>query len=41
METRFKGNEYLVKYKGSYHKEVIWMKLAHINHLPEVVNKFE
>jgi hypothetical protein len=30
-----------VKYKGSHHEEVIWMKLAHFNHLPEMVNKFK
>ncbi len=40
-QTCFLGKEYLVKYKGCYHKEVVWMKLANLNHLPKIVNKFE
>jgi hypothetical protein len=30
-----------VKYKGCHHKEAIWMKLVHLDHLPKMVNKFE
>jgi len=40
-QTCFLGKGYLVKYKGCYHKEVVWMKLANLNHLPKIVNKFE
>jgi len=31
------GKEYLVKYKGCHHKEVMWMKLAILNHLTKMV----
>jgi hypothetical protein len=30
-----------MKYKGHHHKEAVWMKLAHLDHLPKMVNKFE
>ncbi len=30
-QTHLKGKEYLVKYKGCYHKEATWIKLAHLN----------
>jgi hypothetical protein len=40
-QTCFRGNEYLVKYKGFHHKETVWMKHAHLDHLPKMVNKFE
>jgi hypothetical protein len=40
-QTRLKDKECLVKYKSCHHKEVAWMQLAHLNHLPEMVNKFE
>jgi hypothetical protein len=30
-----------VKYKGCHRKEVVWMKLTHLNHLLKMVNKFE
>ncbi len=33
-QTCLKCKEYLVKYKGCHHKETIWMKLAHLDHLP-------
>ncbi len=36
-----KGKEYLVKYMSYHHKEAIWMKLVHLDHLPEMTNKFE
>jgi hypothetical protein len=39
-KTRLKSKEYLVKYKGCHHKEVMWMKLIHLDHLPKMV-KFE
>jgi hypothetical protein len=39
-QTCLKGKEYLVKYKGCYHKEVVWMKPTHLDHLLEMVNKF-
>ncbi len=39
--TRFRGKEYLVKYKGCHHKDVVWMKLDHLDHLLKMVNKFE
>jgi hypothetical protein len=32
-QTHFKSNEYLVKYKGCHHKKVVWMKIAHLEHL--------
>jgi hypothetical protein len=37
----FLGKEYMVKYKGCYHKEVIWMNPANLDHLPKIVNKFQ
>jgi hypothetical protein len=40
-QIRLKGKEYLVKYKGCHHKEVIWMKFVHLDHLLEMVNKFQ
>ncbi len=40
-QTCLKGKEYLVKYTSCHHKEAIWMKLAHLNHLPKMENKFE
>jgi hypothetical protein len=40
-QTHLKGKEDLVKYKGCHHKEAMWMKLAHLDHLFEMVNKFE
>jgi hypothetical protein len=40
-QTCLKGKEYLVKYTSCHHKEAIWMKLAHLDHLPEMANKFE
>jgi hypothetical protein len=40
-QTHLKSKEYLVKYKGCHHKEAIWMKFVHLDHLPEMVNKFE
>jgi hypothetical protein len=40
-QTRLKGKESLVKYKSCHHKEVVWMQLAQLDHLPEMVNKFE
>jgi DNA-directed RNA polymerase subunit M/transcription elongation factor TFIIS len=35
-QTRLKGKESLVKYKSCHHKEVVWMQLAHLDHLPEI-----
>jgi hypothetical protein len=40
-QTRFRSKEYLVKYKGCHHKEVVWMKPAHLDHLPKMVKKFD
>jgi len=40
-QTCLKGKEHLVKYKGFHHKEAIWMKPIHLNHLPEMINEFE
>jgi hypothetical protein len=40
-QTHMKGKEYLVKYKGCYHKEAIYMKPTHLEHLQKMVNKFE
>jgi hypothetical protein len=40
-QTHLQSKEYLVKYKCFHHKEVMWMKLAHLDHLPKMVNKFE
>jgi hypothetical protein len=34
-QTQLKNKEYLVKYKGCHHKEVMQMKLVHLNHLPK------
>jgi hypothetical protein len=40
-QTRRKGKEYLVKYKSCHHKEAMWMKPIHLDHLPKMINKFE
>jgi hypothetical protein len=40
-QTHFKGKEYLVKYKGCHHKEAMWMKPTHLDHLPKMINKFK
>jgi hypothetical protein len=40
-QTHLKSKKYLVKYKGRHHKEVMWMKLALLDHLPKMVNKFD
>ncbi len=37
----FFGKEYIVKCKGCYHKDAVWMKHANLDHLPKIVNKFE
>ncbi len=39
--TCFWGKKYLVKYKGCHHKEVMWMKPTHLDHLLDIVVKFE
>jgi len=31
-QTCLRGKEYLVKYKGCYHKEVMWMKQVHLDY---------
>jgi hypothetical protein len=31
-QTHLRSNEYLVKYKGCHHKEVVWMKIVHLEH---------
>ncbi len=40
-QTCFISEEYLVKYKGYHHKETMWMKHAHLDHLLDMVTKFE
>ncbi len=30
-----------MKYKGCNHKDAMWMKPAHLDHLLEMVNKFK
>ncbi len=40
-QTHFKGKEYLVKYKAYHQKEAVWMKLVHLDHLLDMVVKFE
>lgn len=40
-QTCLKDKKYLIKYKGCHHKEVVYMKLAHLNHLSNIVSKFE
>jgi hypothetical protein len=40
-QTRLKGKEYLLKYKGCHLKEAMWMKPIHLDHLPKMINKFE
>jgi hypothetical protein len=40
-QTHLRSNEYLVKYKGCHHKELMWMKIAHLDHLQKMMNKFE
>lgn len=39
-QTQLRSKEYLVKYKPCHHKEAVWMKPNHLDHLPEMVNKF-
>jgi hypothetical protein len=40
-QTHLRREEYLVKYKGYHHKEIVWMKHAHLDHLLDMVAKFE
>jgi hypothetical protein len=40
-QTCLKGKEYLVKYKGYNHKEAMWMKCIHLDHLLDMVAKFQ
>jgi hypothetical protein len=40
-QTHLRSKEYLVPYKDCHHKEVVWMKFHHLDHLPKMVNKFE
>jgi hypothetical protein len=40
-QTHLRSKEYLVKYKGYHHKEIVWMKPAHLDHLLDMVAKFE
>jgi hypothetical protein len=40
-QTRGIDKQYLVKWKGCHPKKSQWVKLAHLNHLPEMVKKFE
>ncbi len=40
-QTCLKGKEYLVKYKGYNHKEAMWMKRIHLDHLLDMVAKFQ
>jgi hypothetical protein len=40
-QTCLKIEEYLVKCKCCHHKEIMWMKPIHLDHLLEMVNKFE
>jgi len=35
------NKEYLVKYKGCHHKEIMWMKFIHMDRLLNIVAKFE
>jgi hypothetical protein len=39
--THLRGRGYLVKYKGYHHRDAMWMKPTHLDHLIEMVNKFE
>jgi hypothetical protein len=39
--TKHIGKQYLVKWKGCHPKESQWMKLGHLDHLPEMVDEFE
>jgi hypothetical protein len=32
---------YLIKYEGSHYNEVVWIKLAHVDHKLDMVAKFE
>jgi len=40
-QTCLRSEKYLVKYKGYHHKETVWMKAAHLDHLLDMVAKFE
>ncbi len=40
-QTRLKNKECLVKYKGCHHKEAMWVKLTHLDHMLDMVAKFE
>ncbi len=40
-QTCLRSEEYLVKYKGYHHKEAVWMKLTHYDHLLDMVANFE
>jgi hypothetical protein len=40
-QTCLKNKECLVKCKGCNHKEAIWMKPTHLDHMLDMVAKFE
>jgi len=40
-QTHLRNRECLVKYKGCHHKEAMWMKFTHLDHMLDMVAKFE
>lgn len=40
-QTRIRDKEYLVKYKGYHHKEVVWIKPTHLDHMLNIMAKFK
>lgn len=38
-QTHLRDKEYLVKYKGYHHKEVVWIKPMHLDHMLNMVAK--
>jgi hypothetical protein len=40
-QTCLRVKKYMVKYKGYHHKEVVWMKLVHLDHFPKMVKQIQ
>jgi hypothetical protein len=38
-QTCLRDKKYLIKYKGYHHKEVVWIKLTHLDHMLNMVAK--
>jgi hypothetical protein len=40
-QTRYLGNQYIIKWKACHLKETQWVKLGHLDHLLKIVKMFK